>query len=119
MNGHLVAVEVGVETLTNQRVKPNGVTFHQCRFERLNTHPVQGRGPVQKNRVIFDHLFKNVPDLIGTTLKHLLGRFDRISDPLLFKPTDDERLEQLQSDFLRKTALVQTQFRTNHDDGTS
>jgi hypothetical protein len=46
MDGHLVAIEVGVESGTNQRVDLDGITFDQNRLKSLNTEAVQGRGTV-------------------------------------------------------------------------
>ena len=44
VDGHLVAVEVGVEALADERVDADRVAFDQDRLERLDTHAVQGRG---------------------------------------------------------------------------
>ena len=63
VDGHLVAVEVGVEALAHQRVDADGVAFDQHRLERLDAHAVQRRGAVQQHRVVLDHLFEDVPDL--------------------------------------------------------
>src|SRR3712207_8227017 len=35
VNGHLVAVEVGIETFANQRMQMDGVTFDEDRLESL------------------------------------------------------------------------------------
>ena len=40
VNGHLVAVEVGVESLANERMQLDGVSFDEHRFESLDTHAV-------------------------------------------------------------------------------
>ena len=56
VNGHLVAVEVGVEPLANQRVNPDRVPFDEHRLERLDAHSVQSGSPVQKDRVVADDL---------------------------------------------------------------
>ena len=52
VDGHLVAVEVGVEALADQRVDPDRVAFDQHRLERLDAHAVQRRGPVEQHRVV-------------------------------------------------------------------
>ena len=41
VDSHLVAVEVGVEALTDQRVQLDGATFDQYRLESLDTEAVQ------------------------------------------------------------------------------
>ena len=63
VHGHLVAVEVGVEGRTNQRVKLDRLAFDQDRLERLDAQSVQRRRPVQQNRVLADHLVENIPNL--------------------------------------------------------
>ena len=45
VNRHLVAVEVGIESLADERVNPDRVALDQHRLERLDTHSVQGGGP--------------------------------------------------------------------------
>ena len=116
VDGHLVAVEVGVEALADQRVDADGVAFDQHRLERLDAHAVQRRGAVEQHRVVVDHLFEDVPDLVVLALEHLLGRLDRVGVAQLLEPADDERLEQLQRDLLGQAALVQLELRADDDD---
>ena len=52
-------------------------------------------------------------------LDHLLGLLDGGAVPVLFKLLIDERLEQLKRHLLGQTALVQFQFRTDHDNRTA
>ena len=115
MHGHLVAVEVGVEALADQRVELDGVAFHQRRLEGLDAHAVQRGGAVQEHGVVLDHFFEDVPDLLVLPLQHLLGRLDRVGVLQLLEPADDERLVQLQGDLLRQAALVQPQRRADDD----
>ena len=63
VDGHLVAVEVGVEALADQRMDADGVAFDQHRLERLDAHAVQRRRPVEQHRMVADDLFEDVPDL--------------------------------------------------------
>ena len=116
VDGHLVAVEVGVEALADQGVNADRVAFDQDRLERLDTHAVQGRRPVQENGVVADHLFEDVPDFLAAPLEHLLGRLDGIGVAQLLEPADDERLEELKGDLLGQTALVQLQVGADDDD---
>ena len=46
MNRHLVAVEVGVERGTYQRVQADGAALYQDRLKRLDAQTVQGRRTV-------------------------------------------------------------------------
>ena len=50
MDGHLVAVEVGVEAFADQRVNLDGVAFDQHRLKRLDAHAVKRRGAIEHDR---------------------------------------------------------------------
>ena len=116
VDGHLVAVEVGVEALADQRVDLDGVAFDQHRLERLDAHAVQRRGAVEHDRVLVDHLFEDVPHLRVAALEHLLGRLDRVGQAVLLELADDERLVELQRDLLGQAALVQLELGADDDD---
>ena len=119
MNRHLVAVEVGVERGTAQRVELDGATFNEHRRERLDTKSVQRRRTVEQYGVILDNALEGVPDLILSALYHLLSLLDVLRGALLNEVVEHERLEQLESHLLRETALIHLQLRTNDDNGTS
>ena len=115
MHGHLVAVEVGVESLAGQRVQHDRVALDQHRLERLDAHAVQRRGTVQQHRMLVNDLFQDVPDLLVAALDHPLGALDRVGVAVLLELADDERLIQLQGDLLRQPALIQLQIGTDDD----
>ena len=115
VDGHLVAVEVGVEAFAHQRMQLDGVAFDQHWLESLNAHAVQRGGAIQQHRVIADHFFEDIPHLGVFALEHFLGRLDRVGVAQLFEPANDERLKQFQRNLFRQTALVQTQIRTDDD----
>ncbi len=115
VHGHLVAVEVGVEGSADQGMKLNRLALDQKRLECLNAEPVQGRRPVQKHRVFADDFFKNVPDFGPFLLQHPLRRLDGGRHAILFKLGVEEGLEKLQCHFFRQPALMQHQFRSDHD----
>jgi hypothetical protein len=48
MDGHLIAVEIGVERRANERVNADGFTFHQYRLKRLNAQAMQRGSAVQE-----------------------------------------------------------------------
>ncbi len=75
---HLVAVEVGVEALADQRVQLDRVALDERRLEGLDAHPVQRRARFSMHRVVADHLFEDVPDLLVLPFEHLLGALDRV-----------------------------------------
>ena len=119
MDGHLVAVEIGIEALAYQRVDADGIAFDEHRLEGLDTHAVQGRSAVEEDRMVLDNFLENVPNLLGLALQHFLGRFNRVGVAQLLEPANNERLKELQGDLLGQTALVQPQFRADHDYRTS
>ena len=52
VNGHLIAVEIGVEPLANEGVDPDRVSLDEHWLERLDTHAVQRRSAIEKHRVV-------------------------------------------------------------------
>ena len=119
MNCHLVTIEIGVKSFTDQRVQVNGVTLDQSWLEGLNPHPVKRGSTIQQHRVICDHLLKDIPDFFILPLQHLLGRFDRIGVAKFFQSSDDERLIKFECDFLGETTLMQLQSRSNNNHTSS
>ena len=119
MYRHLVAVEVGVERGANQRVDLDGFAFHQHRLECLNTQAVKRGSAVQQYWVVFNDLFQDVPNHGFLLFHHFFGLLDGGAVSRLFQPVIDERLEQFESHLLRKTALVQLEFGTDHDHRTA
>ncbi len=77
VDGHLVAVEVGVEGGADQRVQLDGLALDQLGFEGLDAETVQGRRAVQEHRVLTDHFIQHVPDGRLLALHHPLGLLDR------------------------------------------
>ena len=57
VNGHLVAVEVGVERSTSQGVQLNGLTLDKLGLEGLNTQTVECRRTVEQHGVALHHVF--------------------------------------------------------------
>ena len=119
VNRHLVAVKVGVERCTDERVKLNRFTFDELRFECLNSEAVKRRCTVQENRAVTDDLFELSPDLGVCTLDHALRALDRRGKSLVLELLDDIRLEQFESHLLGQSTLVKLELRTNNDDRTT
>src|SRR5581483_4457028 len=103
----------------DQRVNLDGFAFHQHRLKRLNAQAVQSWSAVQQNRVVLNHLFEDVPNDGFLLLHHFLGLLDCGAVAGLLEPVVNERLEQLQGHLLGQTALVQLEFRSDHDDRTA
>jgi len=100
-------------------VNLDGLAFDEYGLERLNAETVKRRGAVQKDRVILDDLFEDVPDDGLLQLNHLLGLLDGGAVAGLLETMIDEGLEELERHLLREAALVQREFRTDDDDGTA
>ena len=116
VDGHLVAVEVGVERRADERVDLDGLALDQHGLEGLDAEAVQGRGAVEQHRVLPDDLLQHVPDLGHHRVDQLLGRLDVLDLLALDQAAHDERLEELEGHQLRQAALVQAQLGAGHDD---
>src|SRR5690606_721443 len=116
---HLVAVEVGVERRTDERVQLNRLTFDQHRLERLDAKTVQRRRTVQEHGMLANDFFEDVPHFRPFALDHALRGLDRRGLAAQLELREDEGLEQLERHLLRQAALMQTQRRTDDDDRTA
>ena len=100
MHCHLVAVEVGVERGTHQRMELDGLAFDQHRLKSLDTKTMQGRCAIQHHRMLADHFFEDIPHLRTFTLDQLLSSLDGGRHTAALELAEDERLEQLQGHLL-------------------
>ncbi len=116
---HLVAVEVGVESLADHRMDLDRLALDQHRLESLDAQTVKRRSPVQQHGMLLDHLGEDVPDLGTLALDHPLGRLDVLGEVAVDQALHHERLEELEGHDLGQTALVQLELGTDHDDRTS
>ena len=119
VDGHLVAVEVGVEGGAHQGVDLDGLALDQQRLEGLDAQAVEGWRPVEEHRVLLDDLFQDVPDVGAAALDHALGRLDVLGQLGVDQPLHDEGLEQLEGHELGQAALVQAQGGAGDDDRTA
>jgi len=119
VDGHLVAVEVGVEGRAHQRVQLDRLAFDQHRLERLDAQAVQRRCAVQHHGMFADDFFQQIPHDRFFVFHHLLGSLDRGRQPQHFETVKNEGLEQFQRHLLGQTALMQLQRRAHHDDGAA
>ena len=94
-------------------------SLYENRLKCLYGKTVKRRSTVQKNRMVLDNRLKGVPDLGACLFHFLLGIF-YIGCALRFhEALHNERLEKLESHFLRQSALIYLQRRTYDDNGTS
>ena len=120
MHRHLVAVEVGIECGTNQRMQLQGAALHQNGLECLDTQTVQGRRSVHQHGVALDDHLQRVPNLLGgTTVHHFAGLADILSDLQIYQTLHYKGLKELQRHLLGQAALVHLQLGAHHDNGTA
>ncbi len=101
VDGHLVAVEVGVESVADERMDLDRLAFDEHGLERLDAEAVERRCAVQEYRMLGDHLFEDVPDLGRHRVDVLLRRLDVLHRLALDEAAHDERLEELERHQLR------------------
>ena len=116
---HLVSIEVRVKCGTYQGMQFDGLTFYQNGLKCLNTKSVQCRCTVQHNRMFLNNLFQHIPYLRIQSLYQLLGILDVLADSLGYQLFHYKGLKQLNCHFLGQTALINLQFRSYDDNGTS
>src|SRR5262245_2307226 len=116
MHGHLIAVEVGIESGADERMDADRVPFDEDRLERLNADAVQRGCSIQKDGVVVDDLFEDVPDFLILAVQHALRALDGVRKAHFLESADDERLIELEGDLLRETALMELELRPDDDD---
>ena len=119
MDGHLVAVEVGVERGADQRVDLQGLALDEHRLERLDAEAVQRRRTVEQHRVLLDDVFEHVPHLRATTLDHALGVLMFCASSRSTRRFMTNGLNSSSAISFGQTALVQLQRRAGDDDRTA
>src|SRR5581483_4606298 len=102
VNGHLVAVEVGVERRADERMNLDRFAFDEHRLESLDAEAMERRSAVEKNGMLANHFFERVPNFVRLQLDHFFGCLDRADETLLLETVVDERLEQLEGHLLRQ-----------------
>ncbi len=112
---HLVAVEVRVERVADERVHLDRLALDEHRLEGLDAEPVERRRAVEQHRMLGDDLLEHVPDLGRHRVDVLLRRLDVLHALAVDEPAHDERLEQLERHDLRQAALVELQVRPGDD----
>ena len=115
VNSHLVTIEVGVERCTSQRVELDSLALDHLWLECHHRQTVKRRSTVQKHRVTFHHVLKNIPNHRLTAVHDLLSTLNCLHDATLDELADDKRLVELSSHQLRQTALTHLQLRTDDD----
>ncbi len=103
---HLVAVEVSVESRTDQRMQGDRLALDEYRLERLDRKAVKRRRAVEHDGMVLDDLIQDVPHLDVRAFHHALGALDRVHKTAFAQLADNERFEQLERHFLGQPALM-------------
>jgi len=97
----------------------DGLAFHEHGLKRLDAEAMKRRRAVEKNRVVLDDLFEDVPDDGFLLLDHLLGLLDGGAVTGLLEAVIDEGLEELERHLFGQAALMEFQFGADDDDGAA
>ena len=119
MDGHLVAVEVGVVGRADERMDADRLALDEDGLEGLDREAVERRRAVEQHRVALGDLLEDVPDLGRALLDHLAGAAHGVHEAELLQAADDERLEEDERHLLRQAALVELELRADDDDGAA
>ena len=119
VHGHLVTVEVRVVGGADERVNADSFALDEDRLESLDRQTVERGRAIEEYRVTLGDFLEDVPNLRRLLLDHLAGTADGVHEAEFFEAADDERLEQDERHFLRETALIELELRTDDDDRTA
>ena len=119
VDGHLVAVEVGVVGGADQGVQPERAALDQDGLEGLDAQAVQRGRAVEQHGVLLDDHVQRVPDLGALLVDHLLGGLDVVGDAVLDQLLHDEGAEELNGHLLGHAALVDLQVGADDDDASA
>ena len=76
MDGHLVAIEVGVVRRAGERMELERAALGEHRLERLDAEAMERRGTVQEHRMLLDDVLEHIPDLGACALDHAFRGLD-------------------------------------------
>ncbi len=107
VDGHLVAVEVGVEGGTHERMELDGVAFDQGRPERWMPWRCRVGARFRSTYLALDHLFEDGPHFRDAFFDEASRATDVVGELALHQLRDDERTEELERHLLRQSALIE------------
>ncbi len=118
VHSHLVAVEVGIECRTCQRMQLDSLALDHLGLEGLDAETVKRRSTVEQHGVTLHHIFEDIPYHRFLAVNDLLGALHSLHDAALDELADHERLVELSSHVLGDAALVHLQLGTYNDHRT-
>ena len=116
---HLVAVEVRVVGVADERVKLDGLTLDEDGLECLDAEAVKSRRAVEEDRMLLDYFVEDGEDLGGLRLDEHLRLLDVVDHVLLDELLHDEGLEELEGHLGREPALPHLELGPDDDDGAA
>ena len=119
VDGHLVTVEVRVESRADKRMETDCASIDEFWLEGLDGETVQGWCTVEQDRVIADDLLNDIEDDWLITINDLVGSLVGGDMTRGDEDRGDEWAEKLDRHFAWKTALIHLEVWSNGDDGTA
>ncbi len=119
MHCHLVAVEVRVEWSADKRRNFNRSALDKHGLERLNGKAVQRGRTVQKNGMLLNDFFKDVPNEVLALFHSALCALDIVALARFDEPLHNEGLEELDRHLFGKSALEDLQIGSYDDNRTA
>ncbi len=119
VNGHLVTVEVSIESRCYQWVQLDGLTLDKLRLEGLDTKAVKSWSTVEEHRMPVDDGIEDVPHFRCLLLYLLLGALHRLAMSALNELADHKWLKEFNGHVLWKSAFVELELRTHNDNRTT
>ena len=118
VDGHLVAVEVGIEGGTCEGVELDSLAFDELGLECLDAEAVKRRGTVEKDGVALHDVLEDIPYDGFLAVDDFLCALDGLDDAALDELADDEGLVELGGHVLGEAALVHLELGADDDYGT-
>ena len=106
VHGHLVAVEVRVERVADERMELDGIAFDEARLKCLDALAMKCRGAIEKYVLAFDSFFEDFPHFSDTVFNETTSTTDVECEFAFKKSGNNEWTEEFKRHVLRKTALI-------------
>ena len=119
VDSHLVAIEVGIETGTDERVETDGLAFDELGLEGLDAETVERRSTVEEDGMALEDVFEDFPNDGILAVNDTLGGLDGLDEAAFEHLADDEGFEKFGGHVLGEAALVHLEFGADDDDRTA
>src|SRR3990167_4745574 len=119
VDGHRIAVEVGVVCGAYKRMHLYSVALDENRAERLNRLAMKCRRAVEEHVLALDSLFENRPDFRRLVFDEAAGAADVVCEFAREKALDHEWAEEFEYHVLRQSAFVELKIGADDNDGAA